>query len=173
MHLTECSQLPATVSVKPLGKGSGWGEDSPLLDMRLERDGWIITQEGKCIENTGGTPVKYQFDPPLIRSKPHPTKAHIELSENIFGVGEPNGPWYVTEHKIYDKAVNKRISLGRTDWADWSRTGDLLFAKNGQIFRLGMTEHNDLNVENARLLIDLTNRTFVARESPQEAKLWD
>lgn len=28
------------------------------------------------------------------------------------------------------------LDLGRTDWADWSGEGDLLFARDGSIYRL-------------------------------------
>lgn len=47
MRLTDTFEIPSNVSVVPLGTDSGSGEDSPIMDMRMERDGWQQTQFGE------------------------------------------------------------------------------------------------------------------------------
>jgi hypothetical protein len=61
------------------------------------------------------------------------------------------------------------LDLGRTDWADWSGEGDLLFATDGSIYRL---EKSDWDIEKAVLLIDLDDARFEVEEAPDEYKSW-
>jgi hypothetical protein len=92
----------------------------------------------------------------------------------IQGLHQRDGPWYIIEHVISDQANGSRVTLGRTDWADWCRSGDLLFAKDGKLFRLGYSPEGILDeLERARFLIDLTERTFKEVEPPSQAKGWD
>lgn len=65
------------------------------------------------------------------------------------------------------------IALGRTDWADWCRSGDLLFAREGKLFRLRYSAGALDELERAGLLIDLTERTFIEVDAPSQAKQWD
>jgi hypothetical protein len=51
----------------------------------------------------------------------------------ILGVHQTDGPWYVIEHRIFDSIGIVAMSLGRSDWPDWSRSGDLLFARESQL----------------------------------------
>jgi len=173
-HLAEDFQLPDFVQVKPLGQRAGWGEDSPILDQRMMRDGWKLVQSGKEIRHDIGAAVWIEFEPPQIWSKPNPRKnLEYELRQLTKGIHERDGPWYVMEHLVVRKDQKQQLSLGRTDWADWCHSGDLLFAREGKIFRLGSAQDGELlSLDNARLLIDLSDRKFEARESPDEAKVW-
>lgn len=47
MKLIDTFTLPAEVEIIPCGENSGSGEDSPVMDMRMERDGWKQTQFGE------------------------------------------------------------------------------------------------------------------------------
>lgn len=172
--LADGFKLPRWVVVKPLGEYSGRGEDNPIIDQRLMRDGWNMTQQGEIVTHGSKARLSWEFNPPEIWSKVNPLRGrNYELQELTHGLHERDGPWYMIEHLVTDRNSNKTISLGRTDWADWSADGDLLFAKEGKIFRLGFGKDGSLfPAEDARLLIDLTERKFERREAPTDVKSW-
>ena len=174
MTLSESFKLPNGINVTPLGEHSGWGEDSPIVDQRLLRGGWNLFQRGKHVKYNFDSKLWVGFNPPEIWTKANPKKNKgYELHEVTSGLHERDGSWYVTEHIIVDQRSDATISLGRTDWADWCSNGELLFAKDGRIYRLGFGKGGRLiPVEDAKLLIDLNNRKFEAKEAPVEAKTW-
>jgi hypothetical protein len=173
MKMAEAFQLPKFVVIKPLGEYSGRGENSPILDYRLIRDGWKLIQQGKTEENRLGAPVWITIDPPEILAKPHPKSGNpYQLREMTKGIHENNGPWYVIEHSVVNSESGEKISLGRTDWADWCHSGDLLYAKEGRIWRLGFERGELQPLEQSKMLIDLRDRVFTAKEAPEGAKKW-
>jgi hypothetical protein len=89
----------------------------------------------------------------------------------VRGIHERDGPWYVTEYALANAHTGHTVSLGRTDWADW-HSGDLLFAKEGQIFRLTVEGGSSPALSAARLLIDLRDAKFQQVECPEEQKHW-
>ena len=175
MKLAEGFSLPESVQVEPFGAGPGWGEDSPIVDARLERDGWRKVQEGEAIRHGFGASIWVEFNPAEVWAKPDPLSgARLELQMQIQGLRQRDGPWYVIEHSISDRSNGSTVSLGKTSWADWSPSGDLLFAKEGQLFRLGHAADGALNeLERAKTLIDLSDRSFKNVKSPTEATEWD
>ena len=174
MQLADGFSLPRSVRVKPFGERPGWGEDSPIVDARLSRDGWLRVQDGKAIEHSIGASVWIEFSPPQVWAKPHPRLgARYELQMHIQGLHQRDGPWYIIEHSVSDQANGSTVSLGRTDWADWCHSGDLLFAKEGKLFRLGYSPDGALNeLGSAQVLIDLNDRAFKEIAPPSEAKQW-
>jgi hypothetical protein len=175
MRLAEGFELPRRMTVKPFGDRPGWGEDSPIMDTRLSRDGWRRIQDGKAIEHGIGASVWIEFSPAEVWARPNPrAPARYELQMSIQGLHQREGPWYIIEHSVVDQTDGSTIALGTADWADWCRSGDLLFAKEGKLFRLGYAADGALSdLSHARLLIDLTDRTFKEVEPPGEAKRWD
>ena len=102
-----------------------------------------------------------------------PSRGRYELQMHILGIGERDGPWYIVDHVVKDTKTGSTTMLERTDWADWCHSGDLLFAKEGRLFRLGFTGKGVLKeLTTAKLLIDLNDRTFTALAAPAEAKQW-
>jgi hypothetical protein len=173
MELAEGFKLPKRIGVKPLGEHSGRGEDSPIFERRLIRDGWNLAQQGKPVEHRSGAPVWIEFSPAIIWSKLNPSVTSYELRETTSGLRERNGSWYITEHSILDRDAGTTVSLGKTDWADWCGNGELLYARDGKIFRLGLDKSGKLNpVEAAKLLIDLSEKKFEPKESPNQAGSW-
>lgn len=91
---------------------------------------------------------------------------------HIRGLNERDGPWYLIDHVVLDKTNGSAITLG-ADWADWCRSGDLLFSRGGQLYRLGFATSKVLHdVTEASLLIDLTDRKFEERAPTLAAKEW-
>ena len=174
MAVADGFKLPSKLKIKPLGQGSGWGEDNPIFDTRLRRDGWRMLQEGEAIQHGLGASVWVDFKPALVWSKPHAaSRGRYELQMHIHGMHERDGPWYVVEHLVKDKN-GSTTELGRTEWADWCHSGDLLFAQGGKLYRLGFSEAGVLNeLSSARLLIDLSDRTFKPVAPPIEATQWE
>lgn len=174
MKLAEGFELPRIFQVNPLGEYAGRGEDSPIEDMRLTRDGWRFAQDGRTIMHGARHPVWIKYEPPLVWSKPNvPTRGRYELQRQIHGLNERRGAWYITEHVVKDQSTGEAVSLGRTNWADWCHSGDLLFAKDGELFRLGFARNGELKpLSEAKLLIDLTDRTFRELAPSSEAAQW-
>jgi hypothetical protein len=175
MELAAGFNLPRFVKVEPFGARPGWGEDSPILDARLTRDGWRLVQDGKTTRHKMTAPVWIEVDPPQIWSRMNPNQktSDYELRALTRGIYERNGAWYVMEHVVQRKKPTQRISLGKTDWADWCHSGDLLFSREGKIFRLGFDQSGELlPLAEARMVIDLTDKKFEARKAPEVAKVW-
>jgi hypothetical protein len=170
-HMTATSSLPEGMRVQPFGEDSGWGEDNPIWAERLKRDGWVVACEGIEVRTSGRTKVWTLYEPPMVFQKPHPREPdQYLLTMAIYGMHEKDGPWYHTEHTILRGGSDVAI-LGRTEWADWSPSGDLLFSKGGRLFRLrydGGLPAVSASVE----IADLSRLRFEARESPMEARVW-
>jgi len=169
------SDLPGNLKVKPLGGHSGGGEDSPIMDLRLARDGWKQIQDGEAIQHGQRHSIWIKFKPPLVYSKRHmQTRGRYELQMHIHGLKQREGSWYIIEHVVQDTENGTTVSLGRSEWADWCHSGDLLFASYGRLFRLGFSPRGVLNeLTAAKVVIDLNNRTYREMEAPGEAKRWD
>ncbi len=153
----------------PLGPHAGFGEDNPIWHMRLLRGGWTLAQAGVWERST--TKVSWRIDPPMIYRRAQPAKPNAILEMRIAGLHEIDGPWYVVEHGIMDERGGERASLGRSDWADWDARGDLLFARNGRIYRTPRESVYD-PASSARELLDLGPLTFTRRTSPAWAREW-
>lgn len=174
MALGDGFRLPRRVKVEAFGDRPGWGEDSPIWDARLTRDGWHLDDSGVAKENKFGSKVWFEYTTPLTWSKRQPGAGSKQtLRMRVIGVHERDGPWYVTEHDVVDAAGETVVSLGRSDWADWSRRGDLLFAASGRLYRLKMTSGLQLlDVTSATLVADLRPYRFQPVSTPSKALEW-
>jgi hypothetical protein len=83
----------------------------------------------------------------------------------IRGVKEESGPWYVIEHDVIGD--DAREPLGRTDWADWTPNGDLVFTRRGALWRA----EGELPLR-PRVIADFADRKFRELAPPLEATRW-
>lgn len=172
MDLADGYILPSGFSVRPYGERPGWGEDQPILGTRLLRDGWRLIQSPEYKENKLGAPIWIEMQPPEIWERVNPNIGHLYLKMIITGLHERDGAWYAIEHEVFDIRTNKSCALGKTNWADWSRNGDLLFAREGSLFRLER-EGNQLNdLSNVKRLIDFSANRFEAKKPSIYALQW-
>lgn len=166
--------IPETVRVREFGVQSGEGEGEPIMARRLTRDGWVHEQKGNPIYDKTGSSLWTEFTPKDIWFKNHPKGYPFQLRMVTHGVHQKRGPWYAMDHVVRsNQSGDSELLLRTSDWADWCHSGDLLYAMDGGIYRLGFDSHKALRpISDARKLIDLRGLSFVARPSPFEAKDW-
>jgi len=160
------TRVPRELSVSPLGTCAGGGEDSPIMDIRLKRDGWALLQQGTMIEHRRGAPLGYEYDPPRTWSRRGPRGKHCwQLRMIERGFHERGGAWNVVEYELFNPATRRQSSLGRLDWADWRHSGDLVFTKDGCVWSLALQRLECAHpLEEAQQLADLRPLSF--REMP-------
>jgi hypothetical protein len=163
-------KLPPWLRVETFGQHSGGGEDWPIWTARLQRDGWNLISEGTEVAGKSGAKVWIRYDPPMAYRRPHPKIANVALEMSVSGISERDGAWYVTEHSVIRNGAVER--LGRTEWADWSLSGDLLFARGGCLFRVRHSDGNLGPLESAVQVADFSGLEFEERKAPPEAITW-
>lgn len=163
MDLADGFSIPKWLTVRPFGAHSGWGEDNPVWFERLSRDGWTCTSAGRESGYDRDGKVLLSFDPPIIWEK---SNRRFMLQMKILGMKEREGPWYVCEHAVVDSSTGRTFEIGRTDWADWDRSGDLVFAADGCLYRA----RDDF--DNPKLIADFNDRKFVNRKALADFLCW-
>jgi hypothetical protein len=172
MELAGKSVLPRSVRIEPFGSRPGWGEDDPVWSERILRDGWSLVSYPTGTAYNLGAGVWIEFSPPITWRKPnpiYPEKYSLEMS--ILGLKKMDGPWYLTEHSVI-REKKKLDKIGRTDWADWSHSGELLFAMDGCLYRVPCQGGTLADFTDAVKVADLAPLRFEPRESPAEARRW-
>jgi len=147
------SELSPDFSLPAWLKASIQIQGSVFTD-RMLHDGWELIQRGTAAN--GG-----KFDPPEIWSKPSPKRSLVSLRFQIQGYGDAPNP------RVYAVEGESNVDLGAADWADWCPSGDLLFAREGKIYRAA----GDTLL--AKELVDLSALKFEEREAPIEARQWE
>jgi hypothetical protein len=172
MRLAEGFSVPRWLRVEPFGKRPGWGEDDPVWSVRLERDGWKLIQYPTGTKDDFGAKVGIEFSPPIKWRKLNPKwPKQYSLEMAITGMHEKDGPWYLTEHSV-DRIGRGTDKIGRSDWADWSHTGDLLFAMDGCLYRVPCVEGTLAALEDAKQIADFSSLQFENRKPSAEAQRW-
>ncbi len=165
--LADGFEVPPTIAVSPFGEHAGHGEDEPVWSRRLERDGWELKSQGKARENKRGSRLWIEYVERPVRVK---SSGAWRLEMQLLGVKEIDGPWYVVEYRVLDDRDNVVLDLGRADWADWSPAGDLLFAREGCLFRA--RTHKRSGPAQPKKLIDLRGLKFEPIGPTPEATRW-
>jgi hypothetical protein len=168
MAMADGLVLPRGMFVKPLGEFSGRGEDDPVVVARKVRDGWRLKQQGKRGKHQFGAKLSWAYSAAEIWIR---VMGRFAIQSKLLGVHERDGPWYVMEHDIVDLDGNVVLALGRSDWADWSKSGEALLAKDGCLYRITIDKHNGPSAP--ELLADLSDLAFESVEAPPEATVWN
>jgi len=163
--------LPAGFRVGLLGERPGWGEDDPLYSMRQERDGWrIATEIGRWSERPGSDRW-VSFDPPGVDEKLLRPKGP-KLRVTLHGLKERDGRWYVQSTQVVALSGEVLADLGRTDWADVDHNGDVLYAKEGRLFRIRRGSLKLTSSWEPKLVADLNDLCYQRVEAPGKALVW-
>jgi hypothetical protein len=172
MTLATNFTVPRRLRIEPFGKRPGWGEDDPIWWNRLARDGWSLVSYPTGTTNQLGAKVWVEFNPAITWRKHHPkSPKRYSLEMSITGIKERDGPWYMTEHSVV-KDAGYLDKIGRSDWADWDRSGDLLFAMDGCIYRTPYQDGTLARLEDAKKIADFSKLKFEARIAPEKALRW-
>jgi hypothetical protein len=165
--------IPKWLTVEPFGERSGGGEDDPIWSARLQRDGWkLTTYPDKTKHTMFNAKVGWEFDPPITWQKAHPlNSAKYTLQMSILGLSERNGPWVLSEHSILGKNGYTE-TIGRSEWADWSPAGDLLFAQSGCLYRLRCVKGKLGSIASSEQIADFSGLKFENKEPPEVALQW-
>jgi len=161
-------RLPRNIRVKSIGEWAGRGEDEPIRSTRMERDGWILADAGAVSEYQRKGPVRWEFTRPQRWQK---SREGLTLERRILGIGERNGPSYVTEHSLLNADKVTLLDFGRSDWADWSTSGELLLARDGKLCRLARCQGAEPG--NVEELVDLRALRFQPMAPTVSALRWD
>jgi hypothetical protein len=159
--------LPSKFRVRPFGPRPGQGEDDPILCARLTRDGWKHIAAGNTTQHKFGSRLWWEFTEHSVWAK---TKGNWQLESRLTGMKERDGPWYVMEHRILDKAGNLAADLGRSDWADWSMSGEILLAREGRLYRIPV--NGKAGLADPIEVADLSAMRFEGIEAPAYARTW-
>lgn len=162
--------LPKGISAGQTAYGGG-GEDSPIQDERLRRDGWTCVGEGKWGAHSSSGTFSFTAATPETWMKACPAYPRISLRARTLGIGERQGPWYAMDYDLLDAEGKFDRDLGRIDWADWDGNGDLLIAADGKLHRHAAQPPGAFEGE-PRVLIDLSGLKFEQRPPPVEATRW-
>jgi hypothetical protein len=174
MTLADGFRLPSSIAVAPLGDRAGCGEDDPIEGARLVRDGWKLVRPGTLQAEQHRESLRWRFSLDRLWQKPQPGASRHALRMLVRGIGERDGPWYRLDHDVVDADGQIRVYLPGTDWADWDRNGDLLFSREGALFRLAadMIGHGNDFGEQAGRLADFTDMSFEPIAAPGSATHW-
>jgi hypothetical protein len=175
--LADGLRLPRNLTVEPLGEHSGRGEDEPIMATRCLRDGWVQVSNGskKIAYHGRGARFLWTYDPPLTLQKRVSQGLHGELvlRTHLHTMHEAHGRWYVETADLAVPEVGAVFNFGRVDWADVDHNGDVLYAKEGCLYRLRKPRPpNGAGRYDPRLIADLNNMVFSAVPAPTEALRW-
>ena len=141
------------------------GEDAPVWETTLQRDGWTLSKLGRQHPPGGGIRGML-INPPECWCKPHPIKPLV-LEMAIHGIGgSGQRGWYHIRYQVLSQADTGLPEMD-TDWADWDPKGDLLYARDGKIFR---QQHRDGEFRPPIELINLNEQKFENIEAPPAAQ---
>src|SRR6185436_11687862 len=133
------AKLPKGFRIAALAGRPGWGEDDPIMSMRLARDGWRDLGGEKRHEHKFGAKIWITYEPAVTRTKTivegHRGKT-LSLRMHCHGIHERHGRWYVESADVVDQSGAIVFDCGRTEWADLDHNGDVLFAREGRLYRL-------------------------------------
>jgi len=171
MNLHDGMRLPRGVKVAALAN-AGRGEDGPIFDERMMRDGWTLDQEAQWTDHSSTDRIAWRAEIPETWSRRQPRqKCRFRLRASTLGVHERQGPWYVQHYDVIDASGRVHVDLGRIDWADWDHNGDLVFAREGSLYR-HVCRRGVFPAGKPRKLIDLSGLTLTERKPVSNALQW-
>jgi hypothetical protein len=171
--LQEGFRLKKKMRIHLYGTRPGWGEDFPIYHSLLLRTGWRLLREGKSEKPDWSAKIVWEFIQPITYEKK--SRGGRFLRMLIKGMSQKNDAWYWVDYDVLSPNQELLFTLSRTDWADWDGDGDLLFAKNGKLFRLNkknFSRFQSRGDEALKQIADLNELKFESKEAPYAATKW-
>ena len=168
---------PPKLRVKALGEASGWGEDYPIREMRMMRDGWTIAQEPSEFKWMGfNSPFRFsarreRILERVVKDRRGHVKWRLQLKTNK--LGETQGRWNVEEAVIVDPKGKAVRRLGRVDWVDLDANNDVVWSWMGRLWRMKAPgEAPAFATRQPKCLADFNDMVFEEVAPPSWAKQW-
>jgi hypothetical protein len=158
--LHEDYKLPKRLYVKPNPKARG--EDFPIFSKRLKLNGWQLIDKGQT--RYEGIKNGFQFSKPMVWEKK--TKSY-KLQYQLLSMGDSDKIGHYNEEFIISSG-NDQIYIKDCQWANFSNKGELIFAKNGRLYK----GHIGKGALKEELVADLNGNVFEEIESTEEASKW-
>jgi hypothetical protein len=171
--LQEGLRLKKNMRFSLYGSRPGWGEDFPIYHSLLIRNGWNLIREGQCGAPDWNAKIVWEFTSPITYEKT--SKSGRRLRMLIKGMSQKNDAWYWVDYDVLNDGEELLFTLPRTDWADWDGDGDLVFAKDGKLFRLynkNFSRFQAKGDEAVKQIADLNGLKFESQPAPQKAITW-
>lgn len=138
------------------------GEDGPIYDRRLTRDGWALKQRGSFHYKGRGWETE-RSEIWEKTNKANGTTLAMELVEiNFKKLGGP----YVERFSVVTHGTT--IPIGEADWADWDQRHRLVIARAGKL----LEGHINTGAVEWRELADFNSNKPEPKEAPRRAKVW-
>jgi hypothetical protein len=154
--------LPPWLEVREFELRQSAAESDAVWHARLTRDGWRNGTERNFFSVREDGMIDRRFRSPDWEKK-HPI-AREQYSLRL------TTTWDRAEYAL--ASGNRLLILDRTEWADWDRNGDLLFASEGTLRRLRFSDGLLQPFEKAQQIADFTGLTFENRAPSPHAKAW-
>ena len=154
---------PPYKAVAPHGEWSGCGEDLPIEHARMTRDGWNFKNKGLTATipsnwehipapDEGGIFFYWKTEGAIHWTKTARNGRTLTLIQDQ--AGQIDGRWNIITCQL-TTTKGTVVDFQRVDWADFDKNDDLLYARNGCLYRVKPGKE-----EAPHLIIDLNNRTF-------------
>jgi hypothetical protein len=171
--LQEGLRLKKNMRISLYGSRPGWGEDFPIYNSLLLRNGWKLVHEGEYGEPDWNAKIVWEFSSPITYEKT--SKGGRRLRMLIKGMKQKDDAWYWIDYEVLSDSEDLLFTLARTDWADWDGDGDLVFARDGKLFRLSkknLSKFQAKGDEALKQIADLNGLKFESCAAPQKATTW-
>ncbi len=165
--------FPNDYEVRRWSEFAGRGEDNPICDHRMSRDGWVCVAEGDAGPHRRSD-YAWLFNTPEIYERKS-SKCGLVLRRYLKAIYQRNGPWYVEDFEVRSIDGHRLRLIENCSWADWQANGDLLFALGGCLYRLTgsqAAEPASDPLENAKLVADLAPLRIEEKAPPDWAREW-
>lgn len=154
---------PSNLDFSQLPKGVFFGERNAL-----HMAGWVPVKE-----HGDGTKAVHYFSLPAISMKLSPAHSNMQLLKETIDPAvshEKHQRYY-----LHDIQSGFELDLGILDWCDFDKAGNLVFSKEGCLYRLKQDDAPAIpfDLSQAKLLYDFRPSQFTELEAPSWATEWD
>jgi hypothetical protein len=143
---------------------------------RMALSGWRVIQPalGRMEPNAD---LHYPYDPPEIMARTLDDPKHPRFQLRRFVLGHSPRQWRAAHRmmraEVHDLKVQTHHDIGFVGWVDADHNGDVLWSRQGRLFRLAGSTRQGMKVDaEPKLVADLNAMTFEAIEAPKSALKW-
>jgi hypothetical protein len=138
-------------------------EDWPVWSRRMERDGWVLVQEGAFRSTRHG----WRTERAEIWERQNKARSVLlRRSTDAISFRHPGGPYLESFRLLLGSGAE--LPLPGASWADWDHAGRLILARDGRLFAATVESEQLLERE----LIDLNANVPIQVEPPDFASQW-